>query len=303
MAASAAAARLVGVMTVELGPSLSESLAARRYELLDHIHRSRGFDVYDAWSDERHCRCAIKVPRPDRLDDDVLLRRLEREGRLLYRLVHPHILRGYEVLPVPLPAVVTETLRGETLSHLLGASGPLSEAEAAVLGLQLCSALAYLHEQGYLHLDLKPSNIVVDSGKAIVVDLSIARPPGRGSPGLGTWCYLAPEQALGLHLGAEADVWGVGAVLFEALTGAPAFGDDEGSSASSEDNQDLYPQLQTRASRLRTVRPVSAVLASAVDSCLEPDPDRRPSLAELATRLELVPGAGSPRAIQARCAV
>ena len=177
---------------LEIAPSLSERLAARGYELLDHIHRSRAFDVYDAWSVERHCRCVIKTPRPDRLDDHVVLQRLEREGRLLYGLTHPHILRGYETLPAPVSAVVTETLRGQTLSHLLAESKRLSSAEAAVLGLQLCSAIAYLHEQGYVHLDLKPSNIVVDAGRAVVVDLSIAQPPGRGPPGLGTWCYLAP---------------------------------------------------------------------------------------------------------------
>jgi len=274
-------------------PTLVHTLEARGYELLALLHRSRGFDVFDAWSARHHSRVVIKAPRPDRLDDRSLSRRLEREGGLLIALRHPHILRGYELLPGPVPAVVTETLRGETLSHLLDYRR-LSAAEAAVLGLQLSSALGYLHDFGYLHLDMKPSNIVVDGGRAIVVDLSIAQKPGRGVPGLGTWAYLAPEQARGDRLDAAADVWGIGAVLFEALTSRPPFGDDEDNDATSDEPSD-YAQLETRAPRIRALRRLPAALAEAVDSSLEPDPARRPTIAELAATLERVPGAGAPR--------
>jgi eukaryotic-like serine/threonine-protein kinase len=279
------------------------NLAGARYELLDHLHRSRGFDVYDAWSSERRCRCVIKTPRPDRIDDHVLLQRLEREGRLLCGLTHPHILRGYEVIPAPVPAIVTETLRGETLARLLETSRRITAAEAAVLGLQLCSAIAYLHDRGYLHLDLKPSNIVIDAGRAILIDLSIARPPGRVSPGLGTWCYLAPEQAQGRHVDTPADVWGIGAVLFETLTGRAPFGDaeDEDHSDFTTDGEEpvTYPQLVARAAAIRTFRRVPTALASAIDACLDPDPARRGSVTELSAALEQVPGAGSPRALRA----
>ena len=288
-------------MRSELAHALDESLASAGYELLDHLHRSNGFDVYDAWSIERHSRVVIKTPRPDRLDDHVLLRRLEREGRLLYGLTHPHILRGYEVLPAPVPAIVTETLRGETLSHLVRESKGLSSAETAVLGLQLSSAVGYLHGQGYLHLDLKPSNIVVDAGRAILIDLSIARKPGPAIPGLGTWSYLAPEQAVGRLLGPEADVWGIGAVLFAALTARAPFGDSEASESAedtTDDEQDDYPQLTQRAPLVGTLLDLPASLAEVVDASLEPDPWRRPSVEELAAALETVPGAGSPRAVR-----
>jgi eukaryotic-like serine/threonine-protein kinase len=287
-------------------PLAVRALSASGYEVLDHLHRSRGFDVYDAWSTERRCRCVIKTPRADRLDDPKLRRRLEREGHLLRRLTHPHILRGYDVIPGPPSAVVTETLRGATLEHLLETSRRLTAAEAAVLGMQLCSAVAYLHDQGYLHLDLKPSNVVVDAGRAILVDLSIARKPGRGIPGLGTWAYLAPEQALGDQLGPAADVWGIGVVLFEALTGRPLFGDrdadEDGDSDVATDSVDPedYPQLEARAPRIRTVRRLPAALATAIDACLEPDASRRPSVCDLSAMLETVPGAGSPRTVRPR---
>lgn len=287
-------------------PIAVRGLAEFGYEVVDHLHRSRGFDVYDAWSIERHCRCVIKTPRADRSDDPKLWQRLEREGRLLYRLTHPHILRGYDVIEGPPPAVVTETLRGKTLEYLLETSRRFSAAEAAVLGIQLCSAVAYLHNQGYLHLDLKPSNVVIDAGRAIVIDLSIAREPGPSTPGLGTWAYLAPEQALGDQLGPAADVWGIGVVLYEALTGRPLFGegaDDEVSDSDlftdSFDPED-YPQLQGRVPGIRIVRRLPAGLATAIDACLEPDASRRPSLLELSAMLETVPGAGSPRAVRPR---
>jgi serine/threonine protein kinase len=289
-------------VTPASSPALADALAGYGYELLDRLHQSRGFDVYDAWSGERRSRVVVKAPRSDRMEDPTLLRRLEREGRLLCGLSHPHILRGYDLIPAPLPAVVTETLRGETLSHLLDRTETLTAAETAVLGLQLCSALAYLHDHGYLHLDLKPSNIVIDSGRAIVVDLSIAQPPGRGTAGIGTWCYLSPEQAAGGTLDAAADVWGVGAVLFEALTGRAPFGEDEDDDPElgTDAEPDVYPQLEARAPGIRTLRKVPQSLANAIDACLEPDPDRRPSIAELAAALEAVPGVGSPRAARQR---
>ena len=284
-----------------LEPIPAGALIAPGYEVLDHLHRSRAFDVYDAWSTERRSRCVAKTLRPDRLDERGIRSRLEQEGRLLRRLAHPHILRGYEIFKGPPPVVVTETLRGQTLAHLLETAPALNPREAAVLGLQLCSALGYLHEQGYLHLDLKPSNIVVDGGRAIVVDLSLARKPGRARPGIGTWCYLAPEQALGHPLGPAADVWGIGVVLFESLTGEPLFDDERasepGSRATPEaEEPEEYPQLESPAPAIRSLRRVPPALARAVDACLEPDPSLRPTIADLFEALGEVPGAGSPRA-------
>lgn len=281
---------------MSVAPPLSAgAFAAPEYEVLDHLHRSNGFDVYDVWSHERLSRAIVKLPRPDRLDDATLRRRLEQEGRLLRRLAHPHIVRGYEFLAGPPPAVVMETLGGETLAHLLETTERLAPAEAAVLGVQLASALSYLHGHGYLHLDLKPSNIVVDRGRAVIVDLSVAHRPGRARPGLGTWCYLAPEQAVGGPLTSAADVWGLGAVLFEVLAGRPAFGVDE----TGSEEQDSYPQLEGSAPRLSRDRRVPSPLAEAVDACLDPDPSRRPSLANVTDALERIPGVGSPRAARA----
>jgi serine/threonine protein kinase len=249
--------------------------------VIAHLHRSRALDVYDAWSDERGCRCTVKTVRPDRLRDRRVVQGLLREGRLLSGMSHPHIVRAYEVHEAPRPALVLETLRGETLAHMVQNAAPrLSAAELGHLGLQLGSGLRYLHGRRTLHLDLKPANVIVDSGQAKLIDLSHAATPGAVPAGRGTWCYMAPEQARGERLGAAADVWGLGAVLYEAATGEMAFGDHDG------DDRVDFPQLHRRADRVRHRRRLGAPLAEVIDAALEPDSRQRPHLHEVLAACE-----------------
>lgn len=251
-----------------------ESLAPG-YEVVAHLNRGRALDVYDVWSEERACRCVAKVLRPDRADEEEPRSRLVNEGRILKRLTHLHIVRAYEVFEEPQPVLILETLIGDTLAYLIAIHRhrrlPLSDI--AFLGIHLCSAMHYLHRQGLLHLDLKPSNIISDCGLAKVIDLSIAAPPGKGRGGVGTRQYMAPEQARGGFLGEATDVWGIGAALFEATTGKRPFRAEAGQ---------RYEQLERRADPVRSHRRVPTVFATAVDSCLEPVPVHRPTVAELA---------------------
>lgn len=200
---------------------------------------------------------------------------LRREGRLLRRLAHPHLVRAYEVVEAPRLAIVMETLTGATLEHLVR-SAPLRGAELGVLGAQLASAVGYLHAEGILHLDLKPANIVAEAGRAKLIDLSHARRPGRVRAGGGTWCFMAPEQARGGELGPAADVWGLGVVLHEAATGESALLD-------LADHLDTdTPQLDGRVPSLRALRPrLPRSLTTTIDACLEPDPTSRPTVAQL----------------------
>jgi serine/threonine protein kinase len=250
------------------------------YRVLSHLHRSRLLDTYDLWSDERECRCVGKALRPDRADDARARQRLIAEGRLLGRLTHPHIVRAYDTLGGARPLVVLETLGGETLDHLVRRSRQrLCEDDLVVLGLQLGGAVRYLHAHGYLHLDLKPANVVIaDDGRARLLDLSLARPPGRAGAGVGTRPYQSPEQARGGVLGPPADVWGLGTVLWEAATARRAFpvhGDEP------------PPQLERRAEPVcRRRRRLSPRLAAAIDGCLEPEASDRPALGDLLARLK-----------------
>jgi serine/threonine protein kinase len=261
------------------------TLVAPGYEVVAHLSRGRSLDVYDVWSEERESRCVAKTLRPERRQDVGARRRLLREGRLLCRLSHPHIVRGYELLAGPAPVVIMETLTGETLAHLLARrSRRLAAADIEQLGLQLASALGYLHRQGMLHLDLKPSNIVAEAGRVKLIDLSIARAPGWARPGLGTWCYLAPEQARGGCLTEATDVWGLGMVLYEAAAGRPLV---------DEDDQRDYPQAEDPIPPIGHARRLPRSLAQALDACLAPAPADRPSLATLRVALESAAGGRS----------
>jgi serine/threonine protein kinase len=166
----------------------------RRYELLELLSSGHACDTWDAWSHDRGCRVIVRT-------GDV-----RREGRLLRRLTHPNIVRAYEVHR---DWIVLETLSGATLDAL----PPLSLEDAVEMGRQLCSAIGYLHRQGWLHLDLKPDNLIADGGRLKVIDFSIAQRPGPIDAGTGTRRWMSPEQERGGRVGPAADVWGIAAVL------------------------------------------------------------------------------------------
>jgi serine/threonine protein kinase len=247
------------------------------YELLELLNRGLEIDVYDAWSEERGSRCVLKTLRPESRGDAAAARRLRAEGRLLLSLTHPHIARAYELLTVErTPVLVLETLGGATLSWMVREGRVrLTPEDLCHLGLQLCSAIGYLHRGGRLHLDLKPSNVISDNGIARVIDLNLARAPGRVPKGYGTAQYLAPEQARGGRVDAAADVWGIGATLFAAATAKRPF------DASGAE------QLERRAMPLRRLRRgLPKPFADVVDACLEPDAAGRPSVTDLEAELD-----------------
>jgi eukaryotic-like serine/threonine-protein kinase len=254
---------------------------ATGYEVVVHLSRGRALDVYDAWSIERDCRCIAKVVRPDRQAPRVR-RRLTREGELLLGLTHPHIVRAYELRRRPRTVLILETLEGETVEHMIHtAPRRLAVADVAQLGLHLCSAIGYLHGRGFLHLDLKPSNVIVQNGRARVIDLSLCRRPGPVPRGSGTPPYLSPEQGIGGRADTTTDVWGIGATLYEAAAGARPFPDAR---------PGRYPQVERELPSLAKSRRAPARFTSLVDACLSPKPWDRPSVAQLADELDSVIG-------------
>jgi eukaryotic-like serine/threonine-protein kinase len=219
-------------------------------------------------------------------DAPVRTSRFFAEARAQARVQHDRVCKVFEVGEVQgQPFIAMQYVAGESLKAL----GPTLTLEQKVTVLRdAAEGVHAAHRAGLIHRDLKPSNIMVERTedgalKPYVMDFGIARDwQGEGTATgavLGTPQYMAPEQARGEALGAAADVWGLGTVLFEAAAGRPAF--------AGADGEDLV-QLSTRAPRIRTLRRLPAALGRTIDATLEPVAADRPALADVLAALEAV---------------
>ncbi len=250
------------------------------YRPLALLADGRRLETWDSWDEARGTRCVVKLLRTDRRDDPRVRQAVLLEGHLATSLAHPHLVRGYDVHDDP-PAVVLETLRGATLSALVEHQ-PLDLADAAELGCQLTSVLGYLHRHDWLHLDLKPDNVVVDHGKAVLIDLSLAGRPGSGRPGAGTRGYLAPEQATGRGLSTATDVWGLGMTLIEALVRTAPYGDE-----ATWESRRRWPLLHRRMPLVpEGLDEVPDEVRDLLAACVSLDPAARPLLEQVRSALE-----------------
>jgi eukaryotic-like serine/threonine-protein kinase len=230
------------------------------YVVMDLLAHGGRVDTYDVLSLERDCRAVVKVVRADRLGEEHVRAALLTEGRLLTTLAHPHLVRGYDLVTAPWPGLVIETLPGATVTALVD-DRRFGVADAALLGRQLVSVLGYLHRHGWVHLDVKPDNIVVQEGRAVLIDLGLATRPGPIERAMGTVGYAAPEQDGGGSVSPATDVWGLAATLFECVTGtAPG----------------RSPELS------RVPAPLRPLLAN----CLRHDQARRPTLEAVGSELD-----------------
>jgi serine/threonine protein kinase len=259
------------------------------YEVIEHLRRGKALDVYEVFSARRLCSCIAKTIRPDRAQAESVHARLLLEGHLLQTLAHPMLLRGFDTISEPRLVVIAETLKGPTLADLITErANRLPLSDLCHLGQHITAATQYLHESGYLHLDIRPSNIIAEQGLARVIDLSLARPPGMVRPGVGSARYLAPEQARGGMITPAADVWGIGATLYEAATRVRPFAPLDDDDQEVLDHQ-RYLQLHRPAPPItRWRRRLPPAFTRLIHACLEPDPDHRPSPLELWRSLEAV---------------
>ncbi|MDO5627094.1 MAG: serine/threonine-protein kinase [Mobilicoccus sp.] len=246
------------------------------YRVVELIAHGRRLDTYDALDLDRDVRVVVKVLRQDRRDEERVVEAVRQEGRIVTALAHPHLVRGYAAFDDP-PALVLEALSGATLDAVLD-DGPLTEGDTATMGLQLASALGYLHRHDWLHLDVKAANIVVQDSRAVLIDLSLAGPPGDGRPGSGTRGYLSPEQALGQGMSAASDVWGLGVTMMECLTGELPFGDE-----ATWESRRRIPLVERPMPRrpFPVTQRISRELEALLVGCVALDPADRPTLAEV----------------------
>ncbi|HET6563357.1 MAG TPA: serine/threonine-protein kinase, partial [Marmoricola sp.] len=197
------------------------------YVVTGVLGRGRRVETYEVYSPLRDTACAVRVLRADLMQDQAARDLVVLEGTLLKELTHPHLVRGYELAYTPVPAMVVEMATGKTLAARTD-DRPLEPALVAELGVQVASALGYLHRQGWLHLDVTPHGILVGADRVLLTDLGLLGRTGavETTAGARRGGYAAPEQARHEELVPETDVWGLAATLGYALTGGAPFGDD-----------------------------------------------------------------------------
>jgi len=202
---------------------------ANRYEVKEVLGMGGMGVVYRAFDRELREAVAIKTLRPEALTGDgVALERFKQEIRLARKIAHRNVVRTYDLGEVNgLYYLTMEYVEGTSLKQLIATRGPLPVPVTLTIGKQLCRALEVAHEQGVIHRDIKPQNLVVEpSGVLKVMDFGIARLASRTTdPGLtkegmsiGTPDYMSPEQLSGKELDARSDLYSAGVVLFECLT-------------------------------------------------------------------------------------
>lgn len=259
-----------------------------RCTALEKLGGGNAYEAYVVFDERLFTPVVVKIVRPHLVEDSATLRGLRREVDMVGRLNHPVIVRGFHAdVEPPRPYLALERLLGPRLSTLLRKHGTLPLEQLLPLALELSSALHYLREVGVVHLDVKPSNIIMGTTPRLI-DLSIARDVDRAAEldhVVGTDRYLAPEQAdppVTGTPGPPADVWGLGAVMFESIAGAPPF--PAGARDEDAAPAERWPQLVEDPGPLP--KGTAIVVADLVLQCLARDPADRPEPAELFERLE-----------------
>jgi TolB-like protein/tetratricopeptide (TPR) repeat protein len=242
--------------------------AVGRFEILREIGRGGFGVVYEALDRQLGRSVAFKTLRPTRSLHELSTDSILREAEAVARLDHPAIVTLYDVGHCASgPYLVEEMLHGETLEQRLR-GGPLPARDAVGIGLEVARGLAHAHGRGVLHRDLKPGNLLLtEDGRVKLLDFGLAHLLGtRGLHGAGTPAYMAPEQLRGQAVDARADVFSLGATLFEMLAGNAPFAMSEGRSAVLDPGPP--PALPEG-----TPQPLAAL----VGRCLARDPVERPA--------------------------
>jgi serine/threonine-protein kinase len=272
-------------------PVLGDSIGGR-YRLEAVIGRGGMSTVYRAFDTVLERTVAIKLLHAGIAADADQLERFRREARLVAQLSHPHVVTVIDAGEEPAgfedrssgngeaatagsPYIVFECVEGETLKDLIRREGPLEIPQAIAYALELARALGAAHAHDLVHRDVKPQNVLIsDEGAAKITDFGIARPLAEAAltmPGrvLATTDYIAPEQALGQPVSGRSDLYSLGIVLFEMLTGDVPFHGDSAVAVAMKHVREDVPDIQ----RLRPE--ISAATAAVVERAVAKDPERR----------------------------
>jgi beta-lactam-binding protein with PASTA domain/predicted Ser/Thr protein kinase len=261
-------------------------LLSERYELGEVLGYGGMSEVHRGLDTRLSRDVAIKVLRADLARDPQFQMRFRREAQNAAALNHPAIVAVYDTGETqsefgPLPYIVMEFVDGQTLREIVKTTGPMSQQRVIEVMADVCAALDFSHRHNIIHRDVKPANIMINRAGAVkVMDFGIARALGEGqnvtqtAAVIGTAQYLSPEQARGEPVDARSDVYAVGCVLFELLTGEPPFTGDspvavayqhvrEDPRAPSELNPDVSPALDAIVLKALSKNPINRYQSAA----------------------------------------
>jgi serine/threonine-protein kinase len=273
-------------------PSAPGERIADRYDILGLLGSGGAGSVFRVWDRELDEVVALKMLSERLTDDQAVLQRFRREVKLARRISHPNVVRTYDLgIHDGAPFITMEYVEGESVRRHLEKSGRLSTDRTAYVMREVCRGLAAAHRADVLHRDLKPHNIMLaEDGRIALTDFGIARLTHQQRKRLneltaqdgfvGTPAYVSPEQVRSLELDRRSDLYSLGVVAFQMLTGDLPWDRDDAMATASARVAEPAPGLPDG---LR----VSTAMEQLVGDLMERDPDRRPSSAdEVRRRLE-----------------
>ncbi len=206
------------------------SLFTERFRIIEELGAGGMGKVYRVRDEKLNEEVVLKLIRPDIASDPKIIARFRNELKTARKIGHPNVARTYDLNESGgMHYITMDYVRGENLKRLIRKVGRMSPAQAIAIARQICAGLSEAHKLGVIHRDLKPQNIMVDeNGRAMIVDFGIARSLHSESLTdtgvmIGTPEYMAPEQAEGDKPGPHTDIYALGVILYEMLTGEPPF--------------------------------------------------------------------------------